>query len=130
MHSIEIDFDVFKALTAKRRNEKDSYNDVLRRELGLKPLEKNTFTEEQKDNGYWICRGGRIPIGTRLRTRYKGLQYNAIVTDRGIEYNNKLYSSPSGPAAVITGHNTNGFVFWEAQTHGNNEWRLLSKIRH
>ena len=35
MQSIEIDFEVYKALTARRTGEGDSPNDVLRRLLGL-----------------------------------------------------------------------------------------------
>ena len=35
MHTIEIDFDVFKKLTAMRETETMAYNDVLRKMLGL-----------------------------------------------------------------------------------------------
>lgn len=129
MQTIEIDFDVFKALTARRRKEADSYNDVLREILNLEPIKKDVFIEDHKDNEYWVSNGGKIPVGTRLKSSYKGKQYEALVTNRGIEYNGNLYKSPSGPAVDITGHNTNGFVFWEAQPLGSNEWRPLSEVR-
>lgn len=42
MHTIDIDFDVYKALTMRREKEEMSYNDVLRQMLGLAPVPNST----------------------------------------------------------------------------------------
>jgi len=43
MAAIEIDFDVFKELTQRRRDESVTYNDVIRALLGWQPHYVNTL---------------------------------------------------------------------------------------
>ena len=126
MQTIEIDFDVFKKLTQKRRSEKMTYNDVLREILGLSEKTRAQATEHPQ---YWGCRGGHILIGTRLRASYQGKTHEAAVTKRGIEYAEKRYGSPSEAAHAVTLTNVNGWRFWQAMTPGATKWVELSRLR-
>ncbi len=126
MQTIEIDFDVFKKLTEMRKSEADSYNDVLRRTLGLSVATKKT---DKARTAFWACRGGNIPVGTKLRARHKSHLYEAEVTHQGIKYDNKRYGTPSEAAFRITRTNVNGWRFWEAQLPGATNWCQLSGVR-
>lgn len=44
--NIDIDFEVYKALTAELESEQDSYNDVIRRLLGLQKTTQLTESGE------------------------------------------------------------------------------------
>ena len=61
--TIEIDFDVFKELTNRRKTENVSYNDVLRELLNLNPLKKSvlssdvtTFSGSMDNEGSYVPR--------------------------------------------------------------------------
>jgi len=125
MISVEIDFDVFKKLTSMREGETDSYNDVLRRLLKLRPRTDSNHVAPV----HWACRGGSIPIGAKLRARYRGAAHHATVTDHGIELEGNQYGSPSKAAGAVTGTNVNGWRFWECQLPGETDWRDLSELR-
>lgn len=56
MEKIEVDFDVWKILTSKRIDEQDTYNDVLRRLLGLPPAAIPNHKGKP-----WIIKGIEIP---------------------------------------------------------------------
>ena len=120
---VDLEFDVWKVLTAKRRDESDTITAVIRRQLGLpertvrKPLE------------CWGSRGGLIPIGSELRAKYDAQMYTARVTHSGIELGKKRFSNPSSAASEITGYPTNGWRWWECRTPGADTWRLLDSVR-
>jgi hypothetical protein len=77
MQSIEIDFDVFKALTLLRHSERDSYNDVLRNILKLPANKPPASTEEMerasKRGNVWQIRGvifsGRNRVPSALQRK-------------------------------------------------------------
>ena len=76
IQSVEIDFEVFKALTALRTSEQDSYNDVLRSLLKL-ASKKFTQSPEQMSRAAQAEKIGQtggvnFPPGTEFRARYKG----------------------------------------------------------
>ena len=126
MHSIEVDFEVFKALTMRRAAETVTYNDVIRDLLNLSKAQPTNSVGPVR---YLVCRGGRIPIGTKLRASYRGVQYEAVVTDRGIDFQGKCYRTPSKAAMAITKSNINGWNFWDAQPPGATGWRKLTALR-
>ena len=72
MAMIEVDFDVFKELTQRRRDETVTYNDVIRTLLKW-PVRgapaAGTFSQPRG----WRCKGVLFPNGTELRLRYKGV---------------------------------------------------------
>lgn len=143
---IEIDFDVYKALTARRVHERHTYNDVLRDLLNLEPAlipeahpgSMQGVMTQVVDHfsrnliappGSFVSRGLHLPDGTRLRARYKGSLYQAAIVDgRWLDDGGKEHSSPSSAATSITGTNVNGLRFWEAMRPVDTEWRRLDML--
>lgn len=146
---IEIDFEVFKALTALRQTEADSYNLVIRRLLKLpnhaeekeagmfldyllaenqKPLKNKGFFDRLRE-GAWF-NGVNFPEGTKFRATYKGQTYHATVKgSKWVGLDGAVRSSPSDAANAITGTNVNGWRFWYAQRPDDSEWKRLDKLK-
>jgi hypothetical protein len=132
MQSIEIDFDVFKALTLLRTTEQDSYNDVLRSLLKL-PSNRLAQSPEQLSRASqaektWQTGGVNFPPGTEFRARYKGKVYVGTVEKGALLVNGKRAVNPSSAANMITGNNVNGWRFWEARLPGQ-PWRRMDFYR-
>jgi hypothetical protein len=128
MNTIEIDFDVFKALTVRRPSEAVSYNDVLRELLGLEPTDSAPETPKGSSNGDWVTKGVRIPAGTEFRATYKGKVVVARAEHGALLVNGKSFNSPSAAAVSITGNPVNGWTFWECRLPGGS-WRMLKTLR-
>jgi len=147
---ISIDFEVFKALTAQRQSETDSYNEVIRRLLDLPPV-----AESSPDPNAMLSALGRqlsrqspalrdmylgtqgawfgnvhFPEGTLFRATYKGRTHNAQIEngvwmgDDGVER-----TSPSDSAGAISGTNVNGWRFWHVQRPGDSNWMRMDELR-
>ena len=125
MTSIDVDFDVFKALTAKRAHEGVSYNDVLREVLKLGPAQAAAKANGAGPSTDWVTKGVRFPAGTEFRAKYKGETYSAIVRDGALVLNGKRYTSPSAAAVSITSGSVNGWRFWECRMPGATGWRAI-----
>ena len=118
---IEIDFDVFKALTGQRQSENHSYNDVLRGLLGLPEAADHTLRGRDV--------GGRfLPNGTELRSRHKGNIHIAEIISERLVYEGRTFPSASSAARAVTGTNVNGLTFWEVKRPGDVDWRKLSAL--
>lgn len=131
MQHIEIDFEVWKALTHRREHETHSYNEVLRELLGLPILPPSVAAlsaDDVQEAGRTL--GGRyLPNGTRLRSKYKDAWFYAEITDgRLIGENGKTYGSASAAARAVTNNNVNGLSFWEVRRPADNEWRKLLEL--
>ena len=107
MPTIEVDFDVFKALTARRSAEDVSENDVLRELLRLPKQPARPVNANLPAPGDWVTKGVRVPAGTELRATYKGQTYLARVNSGALELNGKKFDSPSAAAMNITHHPVN-----------------------
>jgi predicted CopG family antitoxin len=129
MQTIEIDFDVYKALTNKRKIEKETYNDVLRAILGLGPLSVSERTSTNQSEGDWIYKSVHFPSGTEFQANYKGNMYHAQVKDGALYLNGESYNSPSAAAISITGNPVNGWIFWECRLPGQNSWKNLKSFK-
>ncbi len=130
MMSIEIDFDVYKALTTRRSSEEVSYNDVLRNLLGLGPKKSSiTSTDTTSGQGDWITKGVRFPSGTEFRATYKGQTYYGKVEAGALVVENRRYDSPSSAAVAITGNMVNGWIFWECRIPGRSSWQMIKSLR-
>src|SRR5579862_3284755 len=139
MITIEIDFEVYKALTTRRANESDSYNEVLRRLLGLgqgSPVIRRLFGFGQSrapvppgGQNDWFYKGIRFPAGTDFRARYHGQLHHAKVERGALAVNGRRVLSPSDAAREITGNNVNGWRFWQCRLPGETEWRRLDSLR-
>ena len=129
MPTIEVDFDVFKALTARRPAEDVTENDVLRQLFRLPP---RTSAAEQSDSPGpedWVTKGVRLPAGTELRATYKGQTHLARIASGALVFDGKRFNSPSAAAMAITGNPVNGWTFWECRLPGQGRWRSLKDLR-
>jgi hypothetical protein len=124
---IEIDFDVHKAITARRKTESITPNDVLREMFKLPP--KSTRSSSGSGDGVFY-KGVHFPEGTQFRATYKGKTFrteirNGAYQDRdGVEY-----SSPSQAAFAFTKVSVNGWKFWECQRPGEAKWQVIDGLR-
>jgi hypothetical protein len=127
MATIEVDFDVYKELTARRPTEAVTYNDVIRGLLNLQP--KTAKDPDQVAKGTTF-KGVFFPEGTQFRATYKGRTYIAEIKD-GIwkDSDGTPRNSPSEAAVKITGKNWNGWRFWYCRRPGDTSWSLIEKFR-
>ena len=130
MHTIEVDFDVFKQLTVRRATEDVSYNDVIRELLGLGQGKTNTTKEPTgPSTDDWVAKGVRFPTGTEFRATYKGQVRTGRVEGGALAVNGKRYDSPSAAAVAVTGSPVNGWRFWECRLPGKSSWQLIESLR-
>jgi len=132
MTTIEIDFDVFKALTAKRLNESVTYNEVLRDVLGLgKPKQspQSALGDGIASPGDWITKGVRFPSGTEFRATHKGHTHLGKVQNGALVLDGQRFSTPSSAAMSITKNSVNGWIFWECRFPNKTSWQLLTALR-
>jgi hypothetical protein len=134
---IEIDFEVYKGLTALRHGEDHSYNDVIRALLGLpEPSGRqhgqggsSPHADEQPAKRSFESRDLSLPHGTQLKATYKGRNYTARIDDgRWIDSEGRDHNSPSAAARFITGSNVNGLRFWQARRIGAHDWWRLDAL--
>lgn len=129
MHSINIDFEVFKELTIRRETEEMTYNDVIRNLLGLEAVNSKNDQIEKQQGAQFISKGIIFPHGTKFRSNYKGRLYYAEVDNGSLVYNGETHSSFSSAAMAITKTNVNGWNFWECQRPNETGWIPIKKVR-
>ena len=128
--TIEIDFEVFKALTMRRASEEVSYNDVLRELLGLPPSKGEAGPNPPPlGEGDWISKSVRFPVGTEFRATYKGQTVLGRVEGGALVVNGERFQSPSAAAVAVTGTPVNGWTFWECRLPGKSAWQILKALR-
>jgi hypothetical protein len=143
---IEIDFEVFKALTARLENETDTYNEVIRRALGL-PASESALLPGQVDipglpvpaqsggalgqltGGVWFS-NIFFPNSTIFRATYKGKTYRArIQNSQWIDELGNLRTSPSDAASAISQTNVNGWRFWFVRRPLDEDWQRMDALK-
>jgi hypothetical protein len=129
MPTIEVDFDVFKALTNRRPTEDVTENDVLRELLRLPRRTAPAPTLETPAPNDWVTKGVRLPAGTEMRATYKGQTHLGRVSDGALVLNGTSYNSPSAAAMSITQSPVNGWTFWEVRRPGAGKWTRLTDLR-
>ena len=132
MSSIQVDFEVFKELTARRTSESVTENDVLRGLLGLndsspKPISKPETRETQGTP--WVNKGVVFPHDTEFRATYKGQQYTGSIDNGALVISGERFSSPSAAAVSITENPVNGWRFWECRLPGTSHWKIIASMR-
>ena len=126
---IDIDFEVFKALTARRTSESHTYNEVLRDLLKLPADKIEIIPASPEPQGGRLIGGRLLPNGTLLRAKYKGSYYNAsIENNRWISEDGSCFDSASAAARGITNNSVNGLTFWEAKRPSDTDWTILKSI--
>ena len=128
MYTIEIDFDVFKEITLRRKSEATSPNDVIRELLKLKP-QKIKVPSDNLSERPWATKGVSFPPGTKFRVTHTGQVYYAIVENGALVHSNKKFSSPSAAAVAITENTVNGWIFWECKMPGEERWQIIKNLR-
>jgi hypothetical protein len=130
VQSIDIDFDVYKALTVRRSSESDTYNDVLRGLLNLPPLEKRTRSAEPTEGMAWVSKGVVFPDGTEFRATYKGQNVTARVARGRLRgAGDKVASSLSQAARLVTQNSVDGWSFWEVKRPSDLKWQRAGALR-
>ena len=129
MPTIQVDFDVFKALTMRRPSENVSENDVLRQLLGLPSKGAAPGEPPAPTGGDWVTKGVRFPAGTECRATYRGKTYLGRVEGGALVLSGKGYDTPSAAAMSITGNPVNGWTFWEARMPGQAAWKMIKSLR-
>ncbi|MYB39952.1 DUF4357 domain-containing protein [Candidatus Saccharibacteria bacterium] len=122
--TIEIDFDVHKAIETERRGFDDSPNDVLRRLLGL-----DEIIYGRKSGLAWSKDGVNLPHGTQIRMLYKKKMYEGSIQNGNWIVGSDIIKSPSAAAGVITGTSVNGWICWEVKRPGDTNFISLYKLR-
>lgn len=129
MVSVEIDFDLFKALTIRRSSENETISDVIRKALASSASSPQAKGETAQRLAA-IYDGEAFPEGTLFRTTYKGRLYSAeIKGGRWQGQDGAIRRSPSDAARAITGNNVNGWRFWKAKRPGDSSYRLMDQLR-
>lgn len=127
MKEIEVDFDVWRELTALRRSEADTYSDVIRRLID--GGSSRTVVRTGKDGKAWHPKGVRIPEGTHFRTTYQGEEHTGRVEGGALVVNGERFSSPSAAGSSITGYPVNGWTFWKCRLPDEDRWVLMDALR-
>jgi len=135
--TIEIDFDVYKAIEAERRSFSERPNDALRRLLGLKG--HSSAPEKQKavaGKGHpWVGDGITLPHGTPCRMRYNNRRYEGVIQNGKWLVDGQAFDSPSGAASGIAvtknGKHTrlDGWIYWEVMLAGDRAWTPIKALR-
>lgn len=154
MPTIEIDWDVFQAITARRPSQAITPNAVLRevfkedierlRKMHLKAAAHSSAksrdgTPEPQAKSALVTKWISFPHGTQFRGSYLGNVYCAEVDDgfivvKGLE-GRQLFSSLSKAAQAATaGERKNktvhsGWSFWEYRVPGAHIWRKAQKAK-
>jgi Protein of unknown function (DUF2924) len=129
MPTIDVDFEVFKALTARRPTEEVTENDVLRELLRL-PRQSAPPKPDRPAPDDWVTKGVRLPAGTELRAVYKGQTHLARVVAGALNLNGRRFDSLSAAAMSITQHPVNGWTFWQCRLPGQSRWAGLKELRN
>lgn len=127
--TIEVDFEVFKALTIRRPAEDFTENDVLRELLGLPSRPNRHVPLSGPVPGDWVAKGVRFPAGTEFRAVHKGKTYLARVEEGALRLGDRRFDSPSAAAVAIAGHPVNGWRFWSCRLPGRSGWQPIETLR-
>lgn len=154
---VDIDFDIFQKLTLLRRDESDSYSDVIRRLLAPPESQKNArnalsgvLNDQLVENalgvlaktpttqrnaladygsGAWFD-NTHFPEGTKFRARYKGELHQAEIQNGSwVGDDGVKRTSPSAAASSISNTNVNGWRFWSVKRPQDDEWQLMDALR-
>lgn len=139
--SIDIDFEVHKAIELERRSFDETPNEALRRMLGIDASETQRPESESVTplaNGRpWVGKGKStgliLPHGTDLQMDYNGQRFTGRVDNGFLVVEGQRFSSPSGAADELCrtrdGRKTslNGKELIQVRLPGGSGWVLLKE---
>ncbi|NIJ21489.1 hypothetical protein FHS95_003192 [Sphingomonas naasensis] len=129
MPTIEVDFDTFKAITARRPDESVTEGDVVRSALGLPPKKGIMDGIKAAFATSWLSEGVAFKVGQELQHRFRGGKTAiARITAGGVEFEGKVYGGLSPAAKAAAGHEANGWQFWEVH-RADGSWVKADTLR-
>ena len=135
MRTIEIDFDIHKAIEMERRGFDEAPNAALRRLLKLPAAHEQERAAADSDGGGWVGDGVRLPNGTLLRMSYSRRTHEGVIDRNAWLVEGRIFKSPSDAASGVArtrqGKRTrlNGWAYWEVVLPGTKEWLRLAELR-
>ncbi|WP_198374013.1 hypothetical protein [Neoroseomonas rubea] len=138
LRSIEIDWDIYKAIEAERRGFDEPQYFALRRLLNLPPLSAPAAPPMSPKQGRsWQAEGVVIPHGTPAKMEYgRGSQLiEGAFLDGKLVVNGRSFSNLSAAADAFamtkqgTKTSLNGWKYWQVKLPGQAEWVLLDDMR-
>ena len=133
MRTIDVDFDVFKAITARRETENVSENDVLRALFGLPPKRHATQISKSSTSSQrtadWYVGSVRFPAGTEFQANYRGRTWLGRVDQGALVLDGRRFDTPSAAAGFVTKNSVNGWKFWQCKQPGQEMWQIIDTLR-
>ena len=144
MRTIEIDFEVHKAIELERRSFDEVPNTALRRLLGIAPAEAEETAEPTTPAAPppagrpWVGKGHStgltLPHGSELQMDYNGQRFTGRVDSGALVFEGRSFTSPSGAADDLCrtkdGRKTslNGKELISVRVPGETDWVLLKTL--
>lgn len=130
--TIEIDFDVHKAIELERKSFDETANAALRRLLGL----PSCGAQSGQDVGRpWVGKGVTLPHSTEVRMEYNGREHWGAIQNGSWLVEGRTYGSPSaaagGAARTKAGKkpSLDGWNYWRVKLPGEESWHSLKALR-
>jgi hypothetical protein len=135
--TIEIDFDVHRAIENARRGFHDSANDALRRLLKLpepdgSPGPADATPQVKRP---WRDDGVDLPHGTAVRMEYNRRIHEGQIVDGQWVVEGRRFDSPSGAASGVAvtkkgkSPRLDGWKYWRVKRPGEDHWEPLDDLR-
>lgn len=145
MRTIEIDFEVHKAIELERRSFDEAPNTALRRLLGIAPAETGENSDPKGTalpstaGRSWVGKGHSaglmLPHGAELHMDYNGQRFIGCVDNGALMFEGQSFTSPSGAADELCrtkdGRKTslNGKELISVRLPGEANWVLLKALQ-
>jgi hypothetical protein len=140
---VSLNKDIFEKLQEIEEPLVDDINSVINRLINH--LESSSLTSEVRTESnssitpeFWRSnRGEQFKVGTKLSANFKGKTYNANIQIDGINFEGKLYDSPSSAGAAVkksagtsgSALSTDGWSFWSMLEPNSNQWISINTVR-
>jgi hypothetical protein len=128
MPTIDVDFESFKEITARRTTESMTEGDVVRAALGLGNAPAAS-SGGAHTGGHWLSEGVQFPIGLQLKHWFRdGRIVEAKIVSDGINVNGKVFGGLSPAGVEVAGYQLNGWRFWHVKNK-RGKWVTADSLR-
>ena len=137
VRTIEIDFDVHKAIETERTSFSETPNDVLRRMLKInrKKPQLKKLSSGPNTGTPWFGKGVELPHGTLLKSEYNGRVHEGEIINGRWFVEGHYFTSPSGAMGVARTKNgakpqLDGWIYWKVKRPEDSYWKSLNNLRY